>query len=47
MAVMPSSGSGSLPETSESTRQAITLLLRHGPMARSELARQLSLSRVR
>lgn len=41
---MPTTAPGSLPEITESTRQALTLLLRHGPMARVELARRLGLS---
>lgn len=42
---MRSTATGALPELSESTRQAVTLLLRHGPMARSELAQRMSLSK--
>lgn len=42
---MPSSVSGDLPEITESTRRAITLLLRHGPMGRSELAGRLLLTK--
>jgi predicted NBD/HSP70 family sugar kinase len=41
---MPTTAPGSLPEITDSTRQALTLLLRHGPMARAELARRLTLS---
>lgn len=41
---MPTTAPGSLPEITDSTRQALTLLLRHGPMARVELARRLDLS---
>lgn len=42
---MPPTATGTLPDISASTRQAVMLLLRHGPMARSELARRLSLSK--
>lgn len=41
---MPPTAPESLPEITDSTRQALTLLLRHGPMARVELARRLGLS---
>lgn len=41
---MPTTAPDSLPEITDSTRQALTLLLRHGPMARVELARRLGLS---
>src|SRR6476469_1270664 len=41
---MPTTAPESLPEITDSTRQALTLLLRHGPMARVELARRLGLS---
>ena len=43
---MRSSATGALPEISESTRQAVMLLLRRGPMTRSELARRLRLSKA-
>lgn len=42
---MRSTATGVLPTIGESSRQVVRLLLRHGPMARSELARRLSLSR--
>src|SRR6478609_1307797 len=41
---MSTTAPGSLPEITDSTRQALTLLLRRGPMARAELARRLGLS---
>src|SRR6476620_1345036 len=41
---MPTTAPESLPEITDSTRQALTLLLRRGPMARAELARRLGLS---
>ena len=41
---MPMTAPELLPEITDSTRQALTLLLRHGPMARAELAGRLGLS---